>query len=99
MSRRLITFGEFAKRLARSDRTLDRLYNRNMPGLPPIIRLGRGRAVDADHADEFIDSVVRNGRLPGQAPFQPVGAAAMRVEEAKARRRAQSARKERKSRR
>jgi predicted DNA-binding transcriptional regulator AlpA len=84
VGRRLITYKAFAERLGRSTKTLDRLYGRRTPKLPPIVRLGRDRVVDEALVDRFIDVVTTTGGFPKQAPFQPTGAAAMRVQEAKA---------------
>jgi predicted DNA-binding transcriptional regulator AlpA len=76
--RRLITYKEFAQRLGRSTKTLDRLYGRRTPRLPPIVRLGRDRAVDEALVERFIDLVAKAGGFPSQSPFQPTGAAADR---------------------
>jgi predicted DNA-binding transcriptional regulator AlpA len=83
--RRLITYKAFAQRLGRSTKTLDRLYARRTPRLPPIVRLGRDRAVDEALVDKFIDAITRGGGFPQQAPFTLTGAAAARAAERAAR--------------
>lgn len=87
----MITYKAFAERLGRSTKTLDRLYERQTPKLPPIVRLGRDRAVDETLADRFIDIVTKTGGFPQQAPFAPTGAAADRHAERVARERKQPA--------
>lgn len=78
MSRRLITYKQFAERLGRSTKTLDRLYERKTQRLPPVVRLGRDRAVDEALVDKFIDVVAKTGGFPSQGTFRPTGAAADR---------------------
>jgi predicted DNA-binding transcriptional regulator AlpA len=91
VSRRLIPYRQFAERLGRSTKTLDRLYKRQTPRLPPVVRLGRDRAVDEALVDRFIDIVTKTGGFPQQAPFAPTGAAADRHAERIARERKQPA--------
>jgi predicted DNA-binding transcriptional regulator AlpA len=90
VSRRLIPYREFAARIGRSTKTLDRLYARRTPHLPPIVRLGRDRAVDATQVDRFIDLVTKGGGFPKQPPFQLTGAAAERAAQKAAREKAKT---------
>ena len=81
-NKRLISAREFGRRLGdRSIRTVDRLIERNPPGLPEIIWINRIRYFDEDAVDAFIDSIIAGGVLPGQEPYQPVGAAAAKADE------------------
>jgi hypothetical protein len=98
--RALITLREFGRRLGnRSYKTIERMIERGVPGMPLVVWVNRQRFFDEQAVDAFIAATVARGVLAGEEPPKPIGAAAMRVEEAKARRSAQSARKERKSRR
>jgi len=81
-NKRLIRAREFGRRLGdRSIRTVDRLIERNPPGLPEIIWINRIRYFDEDAVDAFIAAIIAGGVLPGQEPYKPVGAAAARRDE------------------
>jgi hypothetical protein len=80
LKRRLISAREFGQRLGgRSIRTVDRLIERNPPGLPEIIWINRIRYFDEDAVDAFIGTIIARGVLPGQQPYEPVGAAAAKA--------------------
>jgi hypothetical protein len=80
LKKRLISAREFGQRLGgRSIRTVDRLIERNPPGLPEIIWINRIRYFDEDAVDAFIAAIIARGVLPGQRPYEPVGAAAAKA--------------------
>jgi hypothetical protein len=86
LKKRLISAREFGQRLGgRSIRTVDRLIERNPPGLPEIIWINRIRYFDEDAVDAFIGAIVARGVLPGQQPYEPVGAAAAKAGERRVR--------------
>jgi hypothetical protein len=79
MSENLLPFRAFAKRLWKSERTLDRWYARGSAGLPRVVRIGAHKYIAESEADRFIESIVKNGAPPGQGDAPPLqGIAAMR---------------------
>jgi hypothetical protein len=80
LKKRLISAREFGRRLGgRSIRAVDRLIERNPPGLPEIIWINRIRYFDEDAVDAFIAAIIARGVLPGQQPYEPVGTAAAKA--------------------
>lgn len=64
-AKRLIDFREFANRLGgRSVRTVERLYEAGIPGLPKIVRLNRIKLVSEAEVDRFITALMRDKALP-----------------------------------
>ncbi len=62
------------------------MIERGVPGMPQVIWVNRQRFFDEQAVDAFIVATVARGVLAGEEPPEPVGAAAMRAEESKARR-------------
>ena len=82
----LIPLREFGHRLGgRCTKTIERMLQRGTPGMPAVIWVGRQKFFEEQAADAFISETISRGIPPGEKPFEPAGAAAMRIAEKAAR--------------